>query len=41
MVKSYMDYSDDAYMNIFTEGQKTRILAVMENEPAQENFNRC
>lgn len=33
MVQNYMDYTDDACMNIFTKGQKTRILAVMEVSP--------
>lgn len=33
MVENYMDYSDDACMNIFTRDQKTRILAVMELSP--------
>ena len=27
MVQNYMDYSDDACMNLFTEGQKTRMRA--------------
>ena len=27
MVQNYMDYSDDACMNLFTEGQATRMLA--------------
>lgn len=30
MVENYMDYSDDACMNIFTNGQKLRMRAVME-----------
>ncbi len=28
MVQNYMDYSDDACMNLFTQGQKTRMQAV-------------
>lgn len=28
MVENYMDYSDDACMNLFTEGQKTRMRAL-------------
>lgn len=31
MVENYMDYSDDACMNIFTINQKARIVAVMNN----------
>jgi len=30
MVQNYMDYSDDACMNLFTEGQKDRMLALFE-----------
>lgn len=30
MVQNYMDYSDDACMNLFTQGQKTRMLAALE-----------
>ncbi len=44
MVENYMDYSDDLCMNIFTRGQKTRILAVMENSPRRRellNSNVC
>ena len=29
MVENYMDYSDDGCMNLFTEGQKTRMQAVL------------
>jgi PKD repeat protein len=38
MVQNYMDYSDDACMNIFTKGQKTRIRAVMELSPRRKTF---
>jgi len=31
MVQNYMDYSNDACMNIFTLNQKARILAVLQN----------
>ena len=30
MVENYMDYSDDACMNLFTEGQKDRMRTVLE-----------
>lgn len=33
MVQNYMDYTDDACMNIFTQGQKTRMRAVMTMSP--------
>lgn len=33
MVQNYMDYTDDACMNIYTNNQKTRILTVMNNSP--------
>ena len=33
MVENYMDYSDDACFNIFTNGQKGRMRAVMELSP--------
>jgi PKD repeat protein len=36
MVQNYMDYSDDACMNIFTEGQKVRMQAVMLNSPRRK-----
>jgi PKD repeat protein len=38
MVQNYMDYSDDACMNIFTKGQKTRMLAVMEVSPRRKTL---
>lgn len=38
MVQNYMDYSDDACMNIFTEGQKTRIRAVMNMSPRRKSL---
>lgn len=33
MVQNYMDYTNDACMNIFTEDQKTRMLVVLANSP--------
>ena len=30
MVQNYMDYSDDACMNLFTQGQKTRMRALFD-----------
>lgn len=33
MVENYMDYTDDACMNIFTNDQKTRLRTVMDNSP--------
>jgi hypothetical protein len=36
MVQNYMDYTDDSCMNIFTAGQKTRILTVLANSPRRQ-----
>ncbi|WP_266364445.1 M43 family zinc metalloprotease [Tellurirhabdus rosea] len=33
MVQNYMDYSDDGCFNVFTQGQKDRMRAVMELSP--------
>ena len=33
MYENYMDYSDDAVMNLFTNNQKTRILATLNSAP--------
>lgn len=38
MVENYMDYSNDACMNIFTLGQKARIQAVMELSPRRKSL---
>ncbi len=40
MVQNYMDYSDDACMNIFTQGQKARILAVLELSPRRKTLGQ-
>ena len=37
MVQNYMDYSNDACKNIFTEGQKDRILAAIELSPRRKS----
>lgn len=44
MVQNYMDYSNDACMNIFTNDQKTRMLTVLANSPRRAsllNSNVC
>lgn len=44
MVQNYMDYSNDACMNLFTEDQKTRIDVVMANSPRRASLltsNAC
>lgn len=33
MVENYMDYTDDVCMNIFTQGQKTRMRAAIQASP--------
>jgi hypothetical protein len=33
MFQNYMDYSDDLCMNVFTQNQKERMVAVMQNSP--------
>lgn len=38
MVQNYMDYSNDVCMNIFTQGQKTRMRAVMEVSPRRNTL---
>ena len=44
MVENYMDYSNDACFNIFTNGQKARMRAVMDLSPRRvslKNSNLC
>jgi len=44
MVQNYMDYSDDACMNLFTVGQKNRMRAVLESggfRASLANSNKC
>jgi hypothetical protein len=38
MVENYMDYSPDACMNIFTNNQKFRMLAVLRNSPRRREL---
>jgi PKD repeat protein len=38
MVQNYMDYSNDACMNIFTLGQKDRMLAALEVSPRRKSL---
>lgn len=33
MVENYMDYTDDACMNVFTQEQKLRMRTILENSP--------
>ncbi|OIQ21713.1 MAG: hypothetical protein BM557_02635 [Flavobacterium sp. MedPE-SWcel] len=38
MIENYMDYTNDACMNIFTQDQKERMLIVMENSPRRASL---
>ncbi len=38
MIENYMDYTNDACMNIFTQDQKARMLTVMANSPRRANL---
>lgn len=38
MVRNYMDYTDDSCMNIFTQDQKDRMLAVLTNSPRRDDL---
>jgi PKD repeat protein len=40
MVQNYMDYSDDACMNIFTTGQKLRMRTVMDVSPRRNTLSQ-
>lgn len=37
-IENYMDYSDDGCMNIFTQDQKDRMLAVLMNSPRRDDL---
>lgn len=44
MIENYMDYTNDACMDTFTQGQKDRILTVMANSPRRNTLgasNAC
>lgn len=44
MYQNYMDYSNDTCLNIFTQNQKARIVAVMQNSPRRASLassNAC
>lgn len=38
MVENYMDYSSEGCMNIFTQDQKDRIVAVLQNSPRRASL---
>ncbi|MEX2336785.1 MAG: choice-of-anchor J domain-containing protein [Fulvivirga sp.] len=38
MIQNYMDYTDDACMNLFTSGQKDRIRVILENSPRRASL---
>ncbi|RZK10258.1 MAG: zinc metalloprotease, partial [Flavobacterium sp.] len=39
MTENYMDYTNDACMNVFTVDQKARILAVLQNSPRRSTLS--
>lgn len=38
MVENYMDYTNDACMNIFTQDQKDRMMVVLQNSPRRASL---
>lgn len=38
MVQNYMDYTDDACMNLFTKGQKERVRIILDNSPRRASL---
>ncbi|WP_430400092.1 M43 family zinc metalloprotease [Flavobacterium sp.] len=38
MVRNYMDYTDDTCMNLFTQDQSDRMLAVLMNSPRRDDL---
>ncbi|UII30129.1 choice-of-anchor J domain-containing protein [Fulvivirga ulvae] len=38
MIQNYMDYTNDACMNLFTEDQKTRMRTILDNSPRRASL---
>jgi len=38
MIENYMDYTNDACMNIFTQDQKERMIAILNNAPRRKSL---